>query len=70
MLVKAPGVASEALAEPGATMPFAQLSVTVTEPGLFGTKSFWTVKGFWRLLMNVQRPISAGCMTTPLTLQQ
>jgi hypothetical protein len=42
--VNAAGVLSEALAEAGAAVPDAQERLTVTLIGLFGTKSFWTVK--------------------------
>ena len=41
--VKTAGVASEALAEAGVTVPLVQVALTVTEAALFGTKSLVTV---------------------------
>ena len=55
------GVASEAEPDAGKGVPLVQLTLTVTDAPLFGTKSLLTVKvaAFWALVM-VQLPEPEG----------
>jgi hypothetical protein len=55
------GVASDVLPEAGEGVPLVQVTVTSTEPALFGTKSLFTVKvPLFRLFTIVQLPLPDG----------
>ena len=65
--VKVAGVASEALAEAGETLPEVQERLTVTEAPLLGMKSLWTVNwAVFRVLVMVQLPVPSVALQVPL----
>ena len=65
--VKVAGVASEALAEAGETLPLVQERLTVTEAPLLGIKSFWTTNVLLlRVLVMVQLPPLRAALQVPL----
>ena len=67
LTVKVAGVASEALAEAGETLPVVQERLTVTEAALSGTKSLWTVNwALLRVLVMVQVPALRRALQVPV----
>ena len=69
LTVKVAGVASEALAEAGETLPLAQDRLTVTNAMLLGTKSFPTLNwAVLRVLVMVQLPALRAALQVPLEL--